>query len=181
MPWNAFPLISNQAFPNSEPRPVEFDGSLRRHCLFSDNELIELLCSIKAITQPSDRELPSRTCSWISILIATFQSTEHILGIRLRLGVRGLKIVLLNQQFPSDLWFGFGIRNFGEERCSRANKSHGSRNTFYLAKSCWPKNLTLQLVTLILQRHAPGSTYFVDLGTTFYLKTKSHTYTYPYT
>lgn len=136
MPWNAFPLLSNPAFPNSEPRPVEFDGSLRRHCLFSGNELIELLCSIKALTQPSDRESPSRTCSWISILIATFQSTEHILGIRLRLGVRGLKNVLLNQQFPSDLWFGFGIRNFREEHCFRTNKTHESRNTFYLAKSC---------------------------------------------
>lgn len=133
MPWNAFPLLSNQAFPYSELRPVEFDGSLRRHCLFSGNELIELLCSIKALTQPSDREPPSRTCSWISILIATFQSTDQILGLRKRLwlGVRVLKNVLLNQQFPSDLWFGFGIRNFGEERCFRTNKSNGSRNTFY--------------------------------------------------
>lgn len=50
-----------------------------------------------------------------------------------------------------------------------------------LGKIMLTKEFTLPLVTLILPRHAPGSTYFIDPGTTFYLKTKSHTYTYPYT
>lgn len=35
---------------------------------FSGNELIKLVCSITPLAQPSDRELPSRTRSWISIL-----------------------------------------------------------------------------------------------------------------